>query len=165
MLVFLCKSFVSLCLNHSKSKDLLEIIHYSNFDIELSKICRSDFFSFLKGPWGGSCPILGSIGAFLTSRCWCNPYPSQKPGMKMLTLDFGSSLRISKPSARMFSLVCVFIPGLYIYSETWFSLLGRSTPNFVSVDSWYKQRNWASRRKLIVNPIIYIQMLETLENP
>ena len=43
------------------------------------------------------------------------------------------------------TLVSVFIPGSYIYSEINIVLSIRSTPNFVSVDSCYKQRNWTSR--------------------
>ena len=49
-------------------------------------------------------------------------------------------------------LVSVFIPGSgswYIFFEINLFLSIRSTPNFVSVNSWHKQRNWACRKNRI----------------
>ena len=57
------------------------------------------------------------------------------------------------------TLVSVFIPGSessYTFFEINLLLSIRSTPNFVSVDSCYKQRNWASRINRISDNVFNI---------
>ena len=65
--------------------------------------------------------IFGGISTIMNPPPPCSGTTDNKGGVHIIAIDD--------------SAVSIFIAGIYIFSEMVFSLLGRSTPNFVRVDS------------------------------